>query len=251
MIVNPIKTRIIKPNDCQVIDLLKEYIPSLMEGSIVVVTSKVVSLCEGRVVPLEGNNKEDLIAQEADYFLPASMSKYGCHFSVIRNTLISSAGIDESNGDGNFVLWPADPQQSANDIRHFLVDHFKVRDVGVIIVDSASRTFRMGASGVAIGISGFKAMSSYIGKPDLFGRPFVAERSDIAGGLASAAVVAMGEGNEGMPLAIIEDVPFVEFQQADPTPEDLAVFSPAAPEDDLYEVFYRQVTWQRGKHRRS
>src|SRR5690349_771583 len=120
MIVTPVKTRRLAPGQATLESFLGDSIKDLNEGSIVTVTSKVVAILEGRVVPVGKIDKQSLVEQEADQFIPANLSKYGFSFTLVHNTLIPSSGIDESNGDGNYVLWPANPQTSANKIRAYL-----------------------------------------------------------------------------------------------------------------------------------
>lgn len=113
MLITTIKTDTISANATDLITLLDTAITSLEEGSVVAITSKIVSLCEGRVVPIEGTDREALIAEESHYYLPAEHSKYGHHFTITDNTIIPAAGIDASNGGGDYVLWPADAQATA------------------------------------------------------------------------------------------------------------------------------------------
>jgi len=246
MVVTPIHVATVQANTIAVLDLLDNALPRLHEGSILVVTSKVVSLCEGRVVPIEATTREALIAQESSQYLSAEVSAYGHHFTITHDTLIASAGIDVSNAGGYFVLWPADPQKTANEIRAHLRARFGIKDFGVIITDSTSQPMRLGTVGIALASSGFKAINSYIGKPDLFGQPFHANRANIAGGLAAAAVVMMGEGSEGTPLCLLSDLQLVEFQDADPTSDELAALRTTI-DTDLFAPFLSGVTWQAGK----
>jgi len=120
MQIRSIKTRKITPQACTLYELLDESIDTLEEGSIVVVTSKIVSLCEGSVVPMEGTDKDELIAQHSSQYLPRSASQYNVTFAITDSHLAPGAGIDESNGDGYYVLWPKDAQASANAIRVYL-----------------------------------------------------------------------------------------------------------------------------------
>src|SRR5665213_1980546 len=101
MIITPIRTPKLLSGQESLLQFLGEYIGTLDNGSIVAVTSKIVSLCESSIVPVGSIDKEELIRQQSDYFLPSDKHKYGYHFSVVDSTLISSAGIDESNGNGN------------------------------------------------------------------------------------------------------------------------------------------------------
>ena len=82
--------------------------------------------------------------------------------------------------------------------------------LGVLITDSRTVPLRAGVTGVAVGYAGFRGIKDYRGTPDIFGRKFEFSRTNIADGLAAAAVLVMGEGNEQQPLAIIEKAP-VEF----------------------------------------
>jgi len=155
MIVTPIKTDKILPGRLTIFEILDKAITELKEGSVVAVTSKVVSICEGRVVPIGSVDKEKLIRQEADYYLPPTLSKYGISFSITKNTLIPMAGIDESNGNGNYILWPADPQKTVNEVRQYLVKRFGLKKVGVVITDSSAMPLRYGTVGIVVSHSGF------------------------------------------------------------------------------------------------
>lgn len=210
------------------------------------VTSKIVAICEGRTIPIDEADKKDLVARESDYYLPSYLSKYDFNFTITHRTLIPSAGIDESNGDGHFILWPKDPGASANNIYRYLKKRFGLNNVGVIITDSTARPLHYGTEGVAIAFSGFNPSNDYRGTPDLFGRTLEVSVSNIADALASAAVVVMGEGTERTPLAVIEDIPFVKFQDHEPTKEELDKFFLNHYEDDLFEPFLKSMPWEKG-----
>lgn len=245
MQVTAIKTPIIKPGSIELLALLDQSLPALHEGSVIAITSKVVSLCENNVVPLDSIEKEQLVIQESDLYLPKTLSKYGHHFTIANNTLIAVAGIDESNGDDHYVLWPKDPQATANQVRKHLQDKYGVKKLGVLITDSTCHPMRRGTMGIMLAYSGFRALNNYIGTPDLFGRDFAVSQADVAGGLAAAAVLQMGEGTEQTPIAILSDLPFVTFEDRDPASEELAeVIMPI--EDDLFAPFLTAVDWQKG-----
>jgi F420-0:gamma-glutamyl ligase len=246
MKVTAIKTDKIFPGKQNIFSVLDSAITSLKERSVVVITSKIVALCEDRVVPVGSVDKEELIKQESDYYLPASISKYGYHFTIVRNTLISVAGIDESNSGGDYyVLWPEDPQKSANDIRGHLMNKFGVRQLGVVVSDSTMMPMRRGTIGIPIGYSGFKATNNYVGTPDLFGRDFTVSHGGVAIGLAAVGVLAMGEGTEQTPIAIIEDFSLIQFQDRSPTADELAELY-IDRKEDLYEPFIGKADWQVG-----
>jgi F420-0:gamma-glutamyl ligase len=225
--------------------LLDDVLSDFKDGSILAVSSKIVSLCEGRVVPLDSIDKEELIAKESDYFLPPEHSQFGHHFTIVRNTLVGSAGIDISNGNGNYILWPKNPQKTANEVRGYLINRCAIKNVGVVIVDSISTPLRLGAIGTAIAFSGFEGTHSYVGSRDLFGYQMKVEKADIAGGIAAAATLAMGEGAEQTPLAVISDTPFVKFVNHVPNEKDLQTLH-LGFEDDLFAPFLKNAPWQEG-----
>lgn len=245
MNIKAIRTRAVTANAISVTELLDESLDSLDENTIVVITSKVISICEGAVVPMAENDREALIVQEADQYLPKTLSRYGHHFSIKYNTLIASAGIDESNGDGQYVLWPRDPWKTANDARNHLKQRFGVANVGIIISDSTCQPLRLGTVGISIAHSGFSALRNYIDQPDIFGRPFDVSRANISNGLASAAVVTMGEGAEQTPIATLSDVSFVEFTDKDISAEEIAELN-ISLEEDLFAPFLSAVEWKKG-----
>jgi dihydrofolate synthase / folylpolyglutamate synthase len=240
MRVTPIKTARIGAGQLSVRSFVDAHIDDLPDHSIVAITSKVVSLCEDRVVSTDAS-KAELIRRESSRYLQQT-NDYGFHFTITHDTLIPAAGIDESNVGGGYLLWPADPQGTANDIRRHLNSVFGPGHVGVVITDSTCTPLRRGTSGICLAHSGFRAVRSYVGEPDLFARPFRVSEANIAGGLAAAAVLVMGEGAEQTPLCIIDDIPFVEFQPRDPSPDELHHLR-IAPEDDLFAPFLNAVPW--------
>lgn len=245
MKIIPIKTAKITSQQ-SLLSIIKRYIPSLKEKSIIVITSKIVSICEGQVIKTGKIDKKKLIEKEADYYLSPDQNKYNITLTIKRNLLIPTAGIDESNGNGYYVLWPKDPQKTANKIRAYLKKRFKLKQVGVIISDSKTTPLRWGTTGVAIAHSGFSALNNYIGKPDIFGRFLQVTKANVADGLAAAAVVVMGEGDEQTPLSIITELPFVKFQDRDPLKPELKELQ-ISIEDDLYGALLKGVRWLKGQ----
>ncbi len=245
MKVTPIKTAKVHSHD-DLIKILDKFIVTFKEKQVLTVTSKIVALCEGRVIHSKRIERDKLVEQEADLYLPQIHSKYGICFSIKNNTLIASAGIDQSNIDADFVLWPGDAQATANLIRAYLCKRFAIKHAGVIIADSTCSPLRWGTYGIAIAHSGFMANNDYVGKKDIYGRTFKVSRSNVAGGLAAAAVLVMGEGSEQTPLAIIEDVPSVQFQARNPNHRELAQVN-VPLEDDLFAPFFEAVQWKEGR----
>lgn len=245
MKITSIKTHKITKRDKDIFKILDRYIPKLSEKAVVAVTSKIVAICEGRVVRLGDADKDTLIRQEAQYYLPKD-NRFHIRFTIKNDTLIASAGVDESNGNGYYVLWPKNPQKSANEIREYLKRKLLLKHVGVIITDSKTTPMRWGVTGIAIAHSGFLAVKSYIGKEDVFGRKFQYEKLSVRDCLASVAVLAMGEGAEQTPLAVIQDIPNIAFQDRNPTQKELDEIK-ITLDTDLYGPFLKSVRWEKGK----
>jgi len=187
MRIHPIETHKITLKDQNVFAILDTYVSAFDERTVLAITSKIVSICEGRVVKIGTVEKRTLIAQEADDFLPAALNKYHMTLMIKQGMLIPTAGIDESNGDGYYILWPRDPQQTANAVRAYLQRRFSRTHVGVIITDSKTTPLRVGVTGVALAYSGFQALNDYVGTKDLFGRALRMTKVNVVDALATAA----------------------------------------------------------------
>ncbi len=224
--------------------ILDKYVKKVEENSVLAITSKIVSICEGSVIDSEKVDKEELVYHEADLFLRGK-NKFGAILAIKNNVLIPTAGIDESNGNGKLILWPRNPQKSANEIRRYLRHKLKVKNFGVLITDSKTTPLRWGTTGIAIAYSGFEALNSYVGNIDIFGRKMIATKASIADGLAASAVLAMGEGNEQTPIVSISDIPFVRFKKRDPSSKDLSELI-IDLKDDLYSKVLSSVRWEKG-----
>ena len=253
MRIKTIKTHKIQPEkDGNIYEILERYLPKLKEGSVVAITSKIVAICQGRYAKIGSVDKGQLIEKESEYFLPpaptvpSGSGKNGFYLTVKYGILSVSAGIDESNGGGYYILWPKDPQKTANEIRAYLVKKHGLKKVGVIITDSKITPLRWGVTGVSITHSGFAAMNDYIGTNDIFGRELKFTKTNIMDGLGGAAVMLMGEGSEQTPLAVVEDVPFVNFQQRNPTQKEIKEVCIGMMQDDLYSPLLTSVPWRKG-----
>lgn len=246
MIITPIKTKPVVVGDTME-SLLDTYIPTLRERSVVVITSKIISICQGDVIKQTKDvNKRDLIRKQSEYYLDdAANDAYGIVLTINNDTLIASSGIDESNGDGYLILWPKEPQDSAQKIWQYLRDKFHLKNLGIIISDSHTTPLRWGTSGIGIAWAGFDPLKNYIDTPDIFGRKLHVTKSSILDGLAASAVVTMGEGNEQTPIAVITNVPFVTFCDHPPTPEETAALG-ISKEEDIYAPLINSPKWKKG-----
>lgn len=250
MTITPIKTHKITTDDTDILKIIDQYVTSISENSILVITSKIVSICEGRVQKISAEtgqeDKEKLVKEESEFYIDKSENQYGFYLTITNNLLIPTAGIDESNGNGYYILWPENAQKTANMIREHLAEKFKISNFGVIITDSKTTPLRWGTTGVAIAHSGFLALNDYMGKPDLFDRIMRVTKANVADGLAAGAVAAMGEGQESTPLCLISNVSNITFQQRNPSDEELAQLK-ISLEDDVYAPILKRAPWKRGR----
>lgn len=229
----PVKTRVLTPPQDDLFAVLSESLPPLKEKDIVLVSSKVVAIAEGRCVPIAGADKEALVAGETDFMIPREY--YRTPLIVVSHTFLGAAGIDESNGGGHYVLLPTDPFASAARLHEYLRETYSLKELGVIITDSHSQPFRYGATGVALAWWGILPLFDHRGRRDLFGREIQYERSNLVDGLAAGATVVMGEVDESIPVVIARGVPQVQFT-AEPTKDTLFV----PYREDLFRVLYEK-----------
>ncbi len=231
MTIQPIRTRRFHPNDA-LTDFLEASLPKrLPEESILVVTSKIVALSEGRTATISpSNTKDKIIAQESRVRLRTPW----CWLTRVNGEWCANAGVDASNANGSLILLPRDSQKTSSMILRWAKKRYARKRLGVIITDTRIYPLRVGTMGVALGWAGFEPIRSYIGEPDLFGRVLRHTRANIVHALAVAAVLTMGEGREQTPVAIIHDAP-VRFGRGTMTVRDLAI----DPRRDLYRLAYQ------------
>lgn len=244
MRVRVIKTEKVTDKNNGLINFVDKYIKKLEEKSVVVITSKIISILEGRIMRKEGIPKAELIANESDRYLIYS-NEY-CHhdftLSVKDNLLIPNAGIDESNAFEHYILWPNDPYQTAKILWKYWRNKFRIKKLGVIITDSKTTPLRWGTTGVSIGYCGFDGLNNYIGKKDIFKKKMSVTKANIADGLAAAAVVVMGEGKERTPIAIITEFEKIKFKKTATSKKERKKFS-ISMEEDIYSPLLLGVKW--------
>lgn len=203
-------------------DAVRESGLTPRDGDILVFTSKIVAKAQGRFVALAavepGAKARELAAQtgkdarlvevilsEAREIIRASP-----HVIIVETHggfILANAGIDQSNlardDQGQRVLLlPEDPDGTADQFKARLDRHFGC-DLGVIISDSVGRPWRLGTVGIAIGAAGIPSLWDRRGERDRTGRRLEVTEVAFADAVASAAVLAMGEGAEGRPAALV------------------------------------------------
>jgi coenzyme F420-0:L-glutamate ligase / coenzyme F420-1:gamma-L-glutamate ligase len=175
----------------------------LRDGDVVVVTQKVVSKAEGRVVPIGEGGKAAWVAREArrivarrgDLIIAETRHGFVC----------ANAGVDESNVDAGFVtLLPVAPDASAERIQTDLGRAFGA-SLGVVITDTFGRPWRQGLVNVAIGCAGLPALVDLRGTLDAGGRPLEVTVVALADEIAAASGLVMGKAG-GIPAAVVRGV---------------------------------------------
>ncbi len=207
--------------------LLCAAAPELRDGDIVVVTSKVVSKAEGRV--LTGMSREDAIEAETVREVAA---RGPLRIVETRHGLVlAAAGVDASNvAPGTLLLLPSDPDASARRMRHAIREQLGVQ-VAVIVSDTVGRPWRDGLVDIAIGVAGMSPVVDLRGGSDGYGNPLEATITAVADELASAAELVKGK-LAGVPAAVVRGLGRLV------TPHDgpgaTAMIRPAA--DDLFRL---------------
>ncbi len=214
-------------NDVQPADNLVELLLSsskatFEDGDILVISQKVVSKHEGRVVNLQSVIPSELSvgiasAYDKDPKLIETILSESERIVRMENGVIivqtkhgficANAGIDESNVEKGFVtLLPIDPDKSAKKIRDAILQ-ITGKNTAVIISDTFGRPFRLGQTDHAIGIAGIESIKSYEGKPDTFGKIMRVTAIAIVDELCAAAELVMGK-TEKSPVVIIKNYSF-------------------------------------------
>jgi coenzyme F420-0:L-glutamate ligase/coenzyme F420-1:gamma-L-glutamate ligase len=200
------------------LEAVQEQQVGLADGDVIVITSKIVSKSEGRVVDLatvRASSEAERIARETEKdprIVQLVLEESNIIERLMRNNLIvetkygfvcANAGVDESNVEaGKAVLLPEDPQESARRLRREIEAH-SGKAIAVLIADSFGRAFRDGVTGICVGVSGIPALVDRRGEEDRFGKIAQITKEAIVDEICAAANLVMGEFQEGVPIAIV------------------------------------------------
>jgi coenzyme F420-0:L-glutamate ligase/coenzyme F420-1:gamma-L-glutamate ligase len=200
---------------------------TLQQGDILVVTQKIVSKAEGRVVNLDEIEPSEFARiaalesrKDAPYIEVVLRESrrvvrmdHGVLLTETRHGFVcANAGVDESNVDGNraITLLPVDPDRSAQELRSRLQQlsgEGSDFDIAIIISDTWGRPWRNGQVNMAIGIAGIEPLADYRGQYDPYGYELHASVIAVVDELASAAELVMGKV-DGVPVALIRGYPY-------------------------------------------
>lgn len=186
--------------------LLAVAAPWLVDGDVVVVTSKVVSKAEGRLVPVpedpEGREAARAAAIEAETVREVASRGRTRIVQTRHGLVLASAGVDTSNVPGDtLALLPEDPDDSARRLRAALREKLGV-DVAVLVTDTMGRAWRMGLVDVAIGAAGLPPLRDHRGERDGYGNDLEMTVVADADQVAAAAELVKGKV-AGVPVAVV------------------------------------------------
>jgi len=201
----------------------------MQDGDILVLAQKIVSKAEGRLVNLTTVRPSDaalelsletgkdprlleLVIQESNSVLRTRLG-----LIIVEHRLgfvCANAGIDHSNVRGGWgnpddwvLLLPENPDASAKGLREKIERETAVR-IGLMIIDSHGRAWRMGTTGVCIGLSGMPGLADLRGEVDLFDYALRVTEVGVADELAAGASLVMGQVAEGLPVVHVRGFPY-------------------------------------------
>jgi len=185
--------------------------PWLRDGDVVVVTSKIVSKAEGRLVdvPLDGPERDAARdeALAAETARPVARRGPTRIVQTHHGFVLANAGIDASNVDrSRLVLLPKDPDASARSLRSVLRDRHGL-DVAVIVSDTMGRAWRNGLTDVALGAAGIEPVRDYRGQTDAYGNELQITQMAVVDELAAAAELVKGKADR-VPVAVVRGFPY-------------------------------------------
>jgi coenzyme F420-0:L-glutamate ligase/coenzyme F420-1:gamma-L-glutamate ligase len=216
-------------------ELIVAAAADLADGDIVVVTSKIVSKAEGRVISAD---RDEAIAAET----ARVVARRGP--TVIAQTrhglVLAAAGVDQSNtAPGTVVLLPEDPDSSARRLRKAIADLTGLR-VGVLVTDTMGRAWRNGQTDTAIGAAGVLPLRDHRGQPDSFGNVLEVTIAAVADEIAAAADLVKGKTHQ-MPVAVVRGLP--DLVTAGDGPGAAALIRPAG--EDMFRLGAADVVTER------
>jgi len=204
--------------------LIAEAATGLADGDILVITSKIVSKVEGRVVRADREQAIDaetvrVVARRGDTRIVETR----------QGLVLAAAGVDASNTPpGTVVLLPEDPDGSARRLRKALMDRLGVR-LGVVVTDTLGRPWRVGQTDAAIGVAGVAPLRDYRGTADTFGMALEVSVAAVADELAGAGDLVKGKA-AGIPVAVVRGLADLVTETDGPGPQ--ALIRPAA--EDMF-----------------
>jgi coenzyme F420-0:L-glutamate ligase/coenzyme F420-1:gamma-L-glutamate ligase len=212
------------------VELIAAHAPPLVDGDVLVVTSKIVSKSEGRVIDTDreaaiGSETVRVVARRGDTQIVQTAHGF----------VMAAAGVDVSNVQkGRVVLLPVDSDASAERLRSGISTRLGV-SVGVVVSDTFGRPWRVGVTDVAVGVAGFDALDDLRGQVDGYGNDLQMTVTCRADEIAAAADLVKGKLS-GVPVAIVRGLSVVRPG----TSEGIRAVVRSA-DDDMFSLGTRDV----------
>jgi len=214
---------------------------SLIDGDILAISSKFISMSKGRMIRLDKVQPSSeakslamklsmdprisqLVIQEADTILGGVP---GFVLTLKDGVIAPNAGIDKSNAPVGYVmLYSTNPFKDAEDIKNYILSNLG-KHVGVVVTDSRLMPLRLGTTGLAVSVAGFEPIMDERGRKDLFNNVLRVTRRALADQIAAASQLLMGEADEGFPVVIVRALDELPWKLSNKlfSPEDLTVES--------------------------
>ncbi len=215
--------------------LIAAVAPDLVDGDVIVITSKIVSKAEGRVITAD---RDEAIAAETFRVVarrgPITIAQ------TRLGLVMAAAGVDRSNtAAGTVVLLPEQPDESARRLRRAIADLTGAR-IGVLITDTMGRPWRNGQTDAAIGAAGLLPLRDHRGQADTFGNLLEVTVAAVADEIASAAELVKNKTDQ-VPVAIVRGL--AELVIDDDGPGAAALVRPAA--EDMFRLGSADVLAER------
>lgn len=201
----PIRTRLVKPPKDNIYEILDTCLPQLKEEDIILITSKIVSIHQGRCVEKVTTNLSDLVEKESRIIVQRAKSP----ITVTNNAIILAAGVDPFME--YYVLLPDKPNQFAREVRSYLLKKYDLKKLGVIISDSRSQPLRRGLMCYSLGFAGINPLSDN----SKFG-DFAHWSSNAVDALTAYAGLYLGESSQKhnlTPIVLIRGADRIEFTE--------------------------------------
>ncbi len=215
--------------------LIAAAAPDLADGDVVVVTSKIVSKAEGRVISADRES-----AIEAETVRVVARRGPTTIAQTRHGLVLAAAGVDRSNtAPGTVVLLPEDPDASARRLRKGVADLTGAR-IGVLITDTMGRPWRNGQTDTAIGAAGVLPLRDHRGDVDAFGNVLDVTVAAVADEIAAAAELVKGKADQ-VPVAIVRGL--TGLVTADDGPGAAALVRPA--DQDMFRLGAADVLFAR------
>lgn len=218
------------PPQDDIFAVFDESIKELMEWDIVFITSKILAIHQWRCISIDSISKKELIEKEADKWITTDIVPgKDIYITIKNNILIPSAGIDESNSNGHYILWPNNLSHLTQQIHTYLCKKHDIKNLWIIITDSTTRPLKWWVVGIGMYSFGINPLRDERWAKDIFGRELQITQINIIDALSATAIYLMGEWNECQPIVIGREIPDIEY-----TTEDVYPTIEIPPEKDLY-----------------